>query len=240
MLFLWQKTENPFDNSKLEGWYEMNIWGRLIDPTFDNNQNINLVRGEGMSYASSDRKNYKRITDEQKKIGHKGDGVFRLHGNQLKFGAIKAGRKWEGKSGTKYLNDSLKIKKMLKDMIGQLVIACNGREDLTRKLQVVGILYGANRIQVLTMDYTKGHISCIKHRKVHEIAGRLDKSEPLAYALKEILCFKAVIKQTLDVIKSKYDVILENFLADSDEKDGYQTLPQTSTPQTFITPKSKK
>jgi len=32
---------------------------------------------------------------------------------------------------------------------------CDGREDLVRELEVVGILLGANRIQIITMDYPK-------------------------------------------------------------------------------------
>ncbi|KAF0521378.1 c2h2-type zinc finger transcription factor [Gigaspora margarita] len=67
MLFLWDREENPFDSSKLEG-----------------------SRGEGMSYASSDRKNIIRTINDRKKFGRKGDGVFRLHGDRLEFGAIEA------------------------------------------------------------------------------------------------------------------------------------------------------
>ncbi|CAG8684951.1 16119_t:CDS:2 [Funneliformis mosseae] len=213
MLFLWQKAQNPFIDSKLEGWYQMNIWGRLIDPAFDN-QNFELARGESMSFASSDRKNHKRTINDRKKIGRKGDGVFRLSGDRLEFGATEAGR--------------------------QLAVACDGKEDLVRKLQVVGILHGANRFQLLIMDYPKGYISRVKHRKVHTVAGRLNKSEPLAYTLKEILCAKAIINQTLDMINTKNNVNLENFLDDSDE-EGYRTPPRTvATPKTFITPKTKR
>ena len=73
----------------------MNIWDRLINLAFDN-QNIDLMCGEGMSYVSSDRKNYKRTTNDRKKIGRKGDGVFRLQGDCLELGAIEAGCKWKG------------------------------------------------------------------------------------------------------------------------------------------------
>ncbi|CAG8552850.1 3318_t:CDS:2 [Acaulospora colombiana] len=114
MLFLWQKEENPFDSLKLEGWYEMNVWSHLIDLAF-HDINIDLVRGEGMSNASSDRKNLTRTINYRKKIGRKGDGVFRLCSDRLEFGAIEAGRKWEGQSGTKYSNDSLKLFKMLEE-----------------------------------------------------------------------------------------------------------------------------
>ncbi|CAG8699525.1 17728_t:CDS:2, partial [Rhizophagus irregularis] len=87
MLFLWGKEENPFDSSKLERWYEM------IDLTFHNTI-IDLVRSDDMTCASSDRKN-----------------IYKDH---LEFGTIEAGFKWEGHNGTKYLNDSLKLNKMMK------------------------------------------------------------------------------------------------------------------------------
>ncbi|GES94360.1 hypothetical protein GLOIN_2v1828688 [Rhizophagus clarus] len=71
---------------------------------------IDLIRGEGSSTASSDRKNDDMNCEEnRKKIGRKGDGIFRLIGDRLEFGAIEAGRKWEGKSGRKYIKDSLKL-----------------------------------------------------------------------------------------------------------------------------------
>ncbi|PKK57126.1 hypothetical protein RhiirC2_764088 [Rhizophagus irregularis] len=240
MLFLWDREENPFDSSKLEGWYEMNVWSNLIDPTFHDIY-IDLARGEGMSCASSDRKNIIRTINDRKKIGRKGDGVFRLRGDRLEFGAIEAGRKWEGQSGTKYLNDSLKLNKMMKDMIAQLTTICNRREDLVRKLEVIGILHGANRIQLITMDCPKGYISRVKHRKFYEVSGRLTKSNPLALVLKEILCAKTIILRTLDLINQKDDVDLENFLNDSDEQDGYRTPPpKVNIAPTFETQKTAK
>ncbi|CAG8788497.1 4999_t:CDS:2, partial [Dentiscutata erythropus] len=238
ILRLWEMEENPINDSLLEGWYEMNMWSRVIDPAFDN-LNIDLVRGEGMSHASSDRKNLTRATNDRKKLGRKGDGVFRLRKDRLEFGAIEAGRKWEGKSGTKYMTDSLKICKMLKDMLNQLAIECGMKEDLVRKLQVVGILNGANRIQVMTVDLPKGYITRIQRRKVYEIAGRLSKSKPLAFALKEVLCAKSIIMQTFDIINKKDDVDPEIFLDDSDDQNGYYTPPRTVISKTFVTPKKE-
>nr|CAG8581599.1 8058_t:CDS:1 [Entrophospora candida] len=188
-----------------------------------------------MSLASSDRKNHERSVADRKMIGRKGDGVFRLCKKRLEFGAIEAGRKWEGQHGTKYLTDSLKLCKMLKDMLAQLSTECDWIEDLVRKLQVVGILQGASRIQVITMDYPKGYIFRVQRRKVHEVAGRLIKSAPLALVLKEILCAKSIIIQTLDIINKKNDVNVENFL-DDDEQDGFCTPTTIKAPPTFTTP----
>ncbi|CAI2190738.1 14369_t:CDS:2 [Funneliformis geosporum] len=212
MLFLWQKEENPFDSEKLEGWYEMNVWSHLIDPAF-HNLNIDL-----------------------------GDGVFRLCKDRLEFGAIETGRKWEGEKGTKYMHDSLKMCKMLKDMVTQLAIICDGREELVRKLEVVGILHGANRIQIITMDYPKGYISRIKRRKFCKVPGRLTNSTPLALVLKEILYAKSIISRVLYMINHKDDVNLENFLNDSSDEQGecHTSSPRVNIPPTFSTPKKKK
>ncbi|RHZ88489.1 hypothetical protein Glove_22g44 [Diversispora epigaea] len=126
---------------------------------------------------------------------------------------------------------------MLKDMITQFVIACDGKEDYARKLQVIGILHDTNRIQVIIMDYPKGYIFRIKHKKVYEVSERFNKSELLAYVLKEILCAKVIIRRTLNIVKIKDDVDVKNFL---DEQDEHCTPPRAITmPKTLITPEKK-
>ncbi|CAG8793368.1 11877_t:CDS:2 [Dentiscutata erythropus] len=116
--------------------------------------------------------------------------------------------------------DSLKICKMLKDMLNQLAIECDMREDLARKLQIVGCF-----------------MEQIEFRKVREVAGRLTKSKPLALVLKEILYVKSIIIQPLDVINEKNDVDIENFLYDSDEQDKYYMPPTINISKTIVTPR---
>ncbi|CAG8676634.1 14779_t:CDS:2, partial [Cetraspora pellucida] len=232
ILRLWEMDENLFDSLKLEGWFEINVWSRLIDPVFDN-LNIDLIRGEGMSFASSERKNIQRKINDHKKFGRKGDGVFRLHKGRLEFGTIEAGRNWEEINGTKYMSDSLKISKMLKDMLDKLIRERKMKEDLVKKLKVIGILHGANRLQVLTVDHPKGYITRINRNNV-QVAGRLTNSKPLALVLKEVLYARSVIIATMDVIDKKDDLKIETFLDDSD--DGYHTPPTNTTTKTFTTP----
>ncbi|CAH1756868.1 2306_t:CDS:2 [Entrophospora sp. SA101] len=50
---------------------------------------------------------------------------------------------------------------------------------------VIGILHGANRLQVLTVDHPKGYITRINRNNVQEVAGRLSNAKPLAFVLKE-------------------------------------------------------
>ncbi|CAG8660654.1 17833_t:CDS:2 [Cetraspora pellucida] len=49
--------------SKLEGWFEMNIWAHLVDSAF-HEMETDLVRGKGMCLSSSDRKNTDRSEND--------------------------------------------------------------------------------------------------------------------------------------------------------------------------------
>ena len=80
---------------------------------------------------------------------------------------------------------------------------------------MIRILQGANRIQLIRMDLPKGHVYRIRHENVYEVAGCLNKSQPLAFVLKEILCAKYVMIQTLNVIDKKKEADLEKLFNDS-------------------------
>lgn len=134
----------------------------------------------------------------EKKIGKKGDGIFRLKGDRLEIGGIEAGKKWEGKNGRKYLQNSLKLSKMLRDML----VECNDDEQVIRKLQTVGMLHSANRFQLLTMDIPNGYICRIKHFDIQEVAGQIN-NPPLAFVIKDILRAKAIMTQTLELVQEK-------------------------------------
>ncbi|RGB37303.1 hypothetical protein C1646_666288 [Rhizophagus diaphanus] len=236
---LWENEDFTLDSSRLEGWYQHNIWSPIIDPIFHNSK-INLVRGEGMSTASSDRKNNKSCNTDRKKIGKKGDGIFRLKGDRLEIGGIEAGRKWEGKNGRKYLRDSLKLGKMLRDMLVQLIKECNGDEKIIRKLQTVGMLHSANRFQLLTMDIPNGYICRIKRFDIQEVAGQIN-NPPLAFVIKDILRAKAIMMQTLELVQEKKSNL--NDLDDFDDNgkevnrsEQYTTYQAITLSETHKTP----
>jgi len=68
--------------------FQNNVWSRIIDPAF-HDVKFELVRSEGMSFISNDRKNDRT---------GKGDGIFRI-----------TDRKWVELNGTKYFKDSCKL-----------------------------------------------------------------------------------------------------------------------------------
>ncbi|CAG8519357.1 7616_t:CDS:2, partial [Funneliformis caledonium] len=214
MYSLWKGESNFNSSSKLEGWFEMNVWAHLVDPAF-RGMEIELVRGEGQSLSSSNRKNIDRTVNDRKKIGKKGDGIFRLRNNHLEFGAIEAGRNWEGSKGTKFLTDSLKMCKMLKDILNELASECNMKEDIVRKLQTAGILQGANMMQVITADLPMGYVTRIRRRKFYEVPSRLSNYQSLAFIIMEVLALKSIIKRTFNLVNESID--FEQFLDENDE-----------------------
>ncbi|CAG8681367.1 17905_t:CDS:2, partial [Gigaspora rosea] len=109
MYSLWRREDDFTSTSKLEGWFEIIIWTHLVDFAF-RKMETDLVRGEGI-----------------------------LLNKRLEFGAIEAERNGEVTKGTKLLAYSLKMSKMLKDMINVLATECNMKEDVLRKLQIAGI-----------------------------------------------------------------------------------------------------
>ncbi|CAG8711491.1 8536_t:CDS:1, partial [Funneliformis caledonium] len=76
---------------------------------------------------------------------------------------------------------------MLKDMINELASKCNMKEDIVRKLQVAGILQGANMMQVITADLPMGYVTRIRRRKFYEVSDCLNRNQPLAYIIMDVL-----------------------------------------------------
>ncbi|CAG8621522.1 4564_t:CDS:2, partial [Diversispora eburnea] len=98
----YERTPNTFSLDHYEAWYNVNVWGPIIDRTFDNIPNVDIARGESASLASSDRKNRNRTMDTRKKMGRKGDAIIRKlsGGMKLEFGGSEAGKHYEGQGAT--------------------------------------------------------------------------------------------------------------------------------------------
>ena len=84
----------------------MNIWSPIIDPAQHSviQRSIWYMGKVQYEHGIQWSKEWCKLWSELK-----GDGIFRLRGSRLEYRAIEAGRKWEGKNGRKYLNDSFKL-----------------------------------------------------------------------------------------------------------------------------------
>lgn len=82
-------------------------------------------KGWRYEFCLEQQKNNGKTGSIYKKIGRKKDGIFRITTDHMKIRVIETGYKWKGSNRTKYLKDSLKLNKMLKDMIMNLIFENN-------------------------------------------------------------------------------------------------------------------
>ncbi|KAF8924651.1 hypothetical protein BGZ58_001582 [Dissophora ornata] len=103
-----------------EAFYALRVWNALVDGLLKNIPDIKILRGEKCSQSSSVRKNEDRDLETKKALGRRIDGIFVSRRSNLEFGAIEAGKKNEGTTGTKVLTDARKLAKLLKDMMNHI------------------------------------------------------------------------------------------------------------------------
>lgn len=118
-------------------------------------------------------------------------------------------------------------------MLIQLSTECVNDEKILRKLQTVGILNSANRLQLLTMDSPMGYISRIQHHEFREVTGYINKPL-LGFVLKDILRARAIITRTSELIHengSKIDDLDDDSGSDFESEDEVSTItvPRTRT-----------
>ncbi|RUS26582.1 hypothetical protein BC938DRAFT_470568 [Jimgerdemannia flammicorona] len=158
-----------------EQWYNIHLWGPIVDQCFANILDMEGVRGESCSVASGIRKNINRETPSKEaltkwKCGRKADLILRTTAD-LEFGGGEAGRMYKSEKGTKWLLESgMKLPKMLKDMLAQLAAEVNWSKRTLRELLVVGFVHGGRRQMLLELDCPEGFTCRLRRGKVYNVA----------------------------------------------------------------------
>lgn len=97
--------------------------------------------GESISTSASDRKNPHPLDPaKRKRIGHLYDGVLKI--DDCEAGAMEHAKKFAGKGSRKWVSDSLKVVKVLHDMLYRLESRVNHSLPILRRLPVVGLVTG--------------------------------------------------------------------------------------------------
>ncbi|KAF9320407.1 hypothetical protein BG003_006200 [Podila horticola] len=113
---------------KKESWYTTKVWGFLWK-IIDAGGVLEYEPGEATSAASSLRKNSERDLESKQSQGRKIDGIVSCSATNLEICAVEAGKLDQGQSGTKILQDSVKMAKVMKDMFDAIHTRSNGSED---------------------------------------------------------------------------------------------------------------
>ncbi|KAF9916880.1 hypothetical protein FBU30_001108, partial [Linnemannia zychae] len=157
----------------------LKLWSIFFDLLAIKGDYFVIDEGEVSSVASAFRKNADRGIEDQQSGGHKADGIiYCLSASGMEIGAIEGGRKNEHFYGTKFMLDSLKMSKLLKDMFD---FACNEAcmrgtsADIARAgVEVYGFLISGWRIEFVSLRHFGGRFMYFKRENVDSLPLRLD------------------------------------------------------------------
>ncbi|KAG0377622.1 hypothetical protein BGX24_005754 [Mortierella sp. AD032] len=146
-------TRRRYRQVQTERWLELHLW-RLIDEHVFDHPDIQLVRGESTSVASTFRKNGTgRGGAERKKMGRRIDGLYQSCHQDIELGGIELGMDEQDAVGTKYQYDGLKLQKLLKDQLDYALIHSTAAKS---DFETLGLQLSGRTMQVLTMDWVGG------------------------------------------------------------------------------------
>ncbi|RGB24223.1 hypothetical protein C1646_773383 [Rhizophagus diaphanus] len=168
----YERNPNAFSLDHYEAWYNVNVWGPIIDRTYDDIAHIDVIRGESSSLASSERRNNNRTLDTRKEMGRRGDAIIRKcsSGLKLEFGGSEAGRHYEGQNATKWLKESgLKLPKMMRDMFVGLCKHTNWDMGKMNKIETIGYIHGGSVLMIMSLDLPAGYITRITKSDLYHI-----------------------------------------------------------------------
>ncbi|KAF9918090.1 hypothetical protein FBU30_000378, partial [Linnemannia zychae] len=139
------------------------LWNIFFDLLAVKGDYFFIEEGEVSSVASAFRKNADRRMEDRQSGGHKADEI----------GAIEGGRKNEHFYGTKFMLDSLKMSKLLKDMFD---FACNEAcmkgtlADIARAgVEVYGFLISGWRIEFVSLRHFGGRFMYFKRENIDSL-----------------------------------------------------------------------
>ncbi|GET03382.1 C2H2-type zinc finger transcription factor [Rhizophagus clarus] len=228
---------NSLKKDHLEMWLLLHVWS-FIDKAFENLKDVEAVRGESCSLASSERKNKKRtvsalIKVKRKILGRKGDLIIRKIISE--YGCSEAGIFYKGENDTKLLRErGLKTPKMMKDMFYNLCVAVDWDEQKIRKMETIGFLHAGLIMMMLRLDSPSGYTCRISRSKSFSIPSQVDEFG--TKALPTILMAwmaKTIVANAIRLVEQEDEV---NF----NEEDQLQQLLNSCETSSTIPPLSPK
>ncbi|CAI2184769.1 8552_t:CDS:2 [Funneliformis geosporum] len=160
---LYENVVAPLIRSQYEDWFTVALFGTCIDFCIRDIQlGTDIKRTDAPSLSSANRKNRcrKANTRTRKLTGRKIDGIIYTVDKLFEVGAIEGARSYSGASDQKYLLETFKMPKTLRDMYADLMRAVDYDDKKANKIQVIGILHLGLWIQFARLWRAGGSI-CI-------------------------------------------------------------------------------
>lgn len=127
----------------LEDWYTSNVWSLVIDHCLVDLRGMTIERKESPCRATSVRKNRNRTMTgkaNRLKTGRRLDAIIKtVEDDYHEYGGMEVARSFRGITSSKWLGDTFKLAKALRDMLHRLDVLVDHKESIVKKLQVVGV-----------------------------------------------------------------------------------------------------
>lgn len=152
-LALYENTSAPLKSAQLESWYEINLWGPLIDALLLRAvPDVVVLRKETTSHAATVSLNAARTTTgpgSYVRTGARSDLVIRGVGVDwpLEYGAGETGGRFAGIGATKYIVDGMKLRGTMRGMLSRLVDERKAGKEVA---VVVGVLCSGESIETVS------------------------------------------------------------------------------------------
>jgi hypothetical protein len=152
---LFELTNNPLlDQRNSEGFFQVHVFGLLIDQLFFDVPGLQVVRGEMASRAVSFRKNMSRKLGNPKLASTKLDAALLTRDTwRVELLAMESGLNDSLEGQSKFLSDRRKLARGLKDQL-DLVYAClpEDQKSMIVDIEVFGVLTSGLECRVYVMD----------------------------------------------------------------------------------------
>ncbi|CAG8657054.1 2459_t:CDS:10, partial [Funneliformis caledonium] len=200
LLTLYEIKPRVFEKSHLERWYDTNIWSSIIDQCMWNLKDVELIRGESCSIASSERKAKNRILQVRKPLGRRGDGVFRMEKGLCEYGAAEHGRLFQGEKDKKFMSDGFKLTRMLRDMLGRFSAELS--TEVLKQIEMVGYLHSERMLQIFVLDYAEGYMIRLRKGALLEVPKEPVNIDNLLKLITAVLSSKLRISRTISLLQT--------------------------------------
>lgn len=202
-LLLFDSPDEPLCRPHLEGWYAAQIWSLVIDKCLLSLPGITFESKEGSCRASALRKNRNRTgPTERMKSGPRLDGIIRsIDDDVFEYGGTEVARTFQGGTkSTKWMHDSRKLAKALRDMLHRLCQAAH--KSKRGMVQVVGFITAGLVLESFRLCNPQGYVCVLKRQSRQQVPTSVKHLKILLSLLISVVQMKQIVAQCVDAVRS--------------------------------------
>ncbi|RUS19444.1 hypothetical protein BC937DRAFT_87458 [Endogone sp. FLAS-F59071] len=198
-----QKVNPLLDDTNSEEFWQVHVYGRLIDELFFDMPEVQIVRGEKASRAVSYGKNALRQYGERKISASKLDAAVVTRDTwRVELVTLEAGRQDSVEGQSKKLSDQYKLAKTLKAQLDFIYkwLPESQKRRITN-IEVFGILTSGLEGRVYAMDLPCSGVYRFGELFRFELPRQFDRYKLLVKGLARFLALKARVRNILGILQ---------------------------------------